>query len=85
MNLHLKKQRSAQPYGYVVKPFNEAELLSNIDVALYKAEAEKAIKENSELFQEIINSIDHSIILVDIENRIRYTNQIAESFSWYII
>jgi len=75
----LKKAKISQPYGYVVKPFNEAELLSNIDVALYKAEAEKTIKENSELFQEIINSIDHSIILVDIENKIRYTNQIAES------
>ncbi len=76
----LKKAKISQPYGYVVKPFNEAELLSNIDVALYKAEAEKTIKENSELFQEIINSIDHSIILVDIENRIKYTNQVAESY-----
>ena len=76
----LKKAKISQPYGYVVKPFNEAELLSNIDVALYKAEAEKTIKENSELFQEIINSIDHSIILVDIDNRIKYTNQIAENY-----
>lgn len=76
----LKKAKISQPYGYVVKPFNEAELLSNIDVALYKAEAEKTIKDSSELFQEIINSIDHSIILVDIENKIRYTNQVAESF-----
>ncbi len=76
----LKKAKISQPYGYVVKPFNEAELLSNIDVALYKAEAEKTIKENSELFQEIINSIDHSIILVDFDNRIKYTNQVAESY-----
>ncbi len=76
----LKKAKISQPYGYVVKPFNEAELLSNIDVALYKAEAEKTIKENSELFQEIINSIDHSIILVDIDNKIKYTNQIAENY-----
>jgi signal transduction histidine kinase len=75
----LKKAKISQPYGYVVKPFNEAELLSNIDVALYKAEAEKTIKENSELFQEIINSIEHSIILVDSENKIRYTNQVAEN------
>ncbi len=74
----LKKAKISQPYGYVVKPFNEAELLSNIDVALYKAEAERSIKENSELFQVIINSIDHAIILVDNENMIKYTNSVAE-------
>ena len=76
----LKKAKISQPYGYVVKPFNEAELLSNIDVALYKAEAERAIKENSDLFQEIINSIDHSIILVDQNHHIRYTNRVAEKY-----
>lgn len=76
----LKKAKISQPYGYVVKPFNEAELLSNIDVALYKAEAEKVIKEHSELFQVIINSIDHSIILVDSQKRIKYTNREAENY-----
>lgn len=76
----LKKAKISQPYGYVVKPFNEAELLSNIDVALYKAEAERAIKENSELFQAVINSIDHFFILVDDENLIKYTNPVAEKY-----
>ena len=76
----LKKAKISQPYGYVVKPFNEAELLSNIDVALYKAEAERTIKENSELFQLIINSIDHLIILVDNDNNIKYTNPVAEEY-----
>lgn len=76
----LKKAKISQPYGYVVKPFNEAELLSNIDVALYKAEAERAIKENSELFQAMINSIDHFFILVDDQNLVKYTNPVAEKY-----
>ncbi len=74
----LKKAKISQPYGYVVKPFNEAELLSNIDVALYKAAAERAIKENSELFQAIINTIDQAIVMIDDENLVKYTNPEAE-------
>ncbi|SNT18438.1 PAS domain S-box-containing protein [Ekhidna lutea] len=74
----IEKAKFSLPYGYVVKPFNEAELLSNIDVALYKAQAEKKIKENSELFQAIINSIDKAIFLLDEEGIIRYTNSIVE-------
>lgn len=74
----IQKAKISLPYGYVVKPFNEAELLSNIDVALYKATAEKKIKENSELFQAIINSIDKAIFLLDEKGTIKYTNSIGE-------
>ncbi|GAB4234175.1 MAG: hypothetical protein Tsb0034_07750 [Ekhidna sp.] len=74
----IQKAKISLPYGYVVKPFNEAELLSNIDVALYKAAAEKKIKENSELFQAIIDSIDKAIFLLDGEGNIKYTNTIGE-------
>lgn len=74
----IQKAKISLPYGYVVKPFNEAELLSNIDVALYKATAEKKIKENSELFQVIINSIDKAIFLLGTDGQIKYTNSIGE-------
>lgn len=77
----IEKAKFSLPYGYVVKPFNEAELLSNIDVALYKAQAEKKIKENSELFQAIINSIDKAIFLLDGEGTIKYSNSIVESIT----
>ena len=77
----IQKAKISLPYGYVVKPFNEAELLSNIDVALYKATAERKIKENSELFQLIINSIDKAIFLLDSSGTIKYTNLIGEEIT----
>ncbi len=77
----IEKAKFSLPYGYVVKPFNEAELLSNIDVALYKAQAEKKIKENSELFQAIINSIDKAIFLLDSHGTIKYTNTVVEQIT----
>lgn len=77
----IEKAKFSLPYGYVVKPFNEAELLSNIDVALYKAQAEKKIKENSELFQAIINSIDKAIFLLDSRGIIKYANSVVEQIT----
>ncbi|MEM6642682.1 MAG: response regulator [Bacteroidota bacterium] len=77
----IQKAKISLPYGYVVKPFNEAELLSNLDVALYKAAAEKKIKENSELFQLIINSIDKAIFLLDSQGKIKYTNAVGEKIT----
>lgn len=36
----LERAREVGPYGYIVKPFNERELLANIEMALHKHEAE---------------------------------------------
>lgn len=74
----LIKARINQPYGYVVKPFDEAELLSHIDTTLYRIEAEQAIKENSELFHTIINFVDYAIIIVDGRFNVKYSNTVVE-------
>jgi AmiR/NasT family two-component response regulator len=39
----LERARRAEPYGYVVKPFDECELVSNIEMAVYKHRTEKKI------------------------------------------
>ena len=70
----LRKVKISQPYGYIIKPFNEVELLSNIEVALSRADAELAIKKNSELFQAIISSIDQAIMMINNKKLIKYAN-----------
>jgi PAS domain S-box-containing protein len=75
----LEKVKVSQPYGYIVKPFNEVELLSNIQVALHKAKAENEVKNNRDLFQASINSIDEGFVLMDENLGIYYTNQRAEA------
>jgi diguanylate cyclase (GGDEF)-like protein/PAS domain S-box-containing protein len=36
----LQRARIAEPFGYILKPFNERELISNIEMALYKRSLE---------------------------------------------
>ncbi len=74
----LDRVKNSEPHGYIVKPFNEIELLSNIKVAIHKARAENAVKNNRDLFQASINSIDQSFFLLDEEGSIFYLNKPAE-------
>jgi CheY-like chemotaxis protein/DNA-binding PadR family transcriptional regulator len=37
----IKKAKSARPYGYIVKPFNELEIKAAIEVALFRKAAER--------------------------------------------
>lgn len=42
--------RQAEPFGFILKPFVERELISNIEMALYKHNAEKKLRESEERF-----------------------------------
>tara|TARA_Y100000294_G_scaffold177566_1_gene203392 strand:- start:1227 stop:1859 length:633 start_codon:yes stop_codon:yes gene_type:complete len=41
----LRKAKIVEPFGYLIKPFENKELLSNIEIALYKHRAENERKE----------------------------------------
>ena len=74
----LDKVKDSQPFGYIVKPFNEVELLSNIHVAIHKSKVENEIKNNRDLFQASINSISQAFFLLDQEDKIFYVNNRTE-------
>src|SRR6266849_6599765 len=44
----LKRARASEPFGYIVKPFNEKELRSTIEIALYKHEVEQQTGQSAE-------------------------------------
>jgi len=41
----IDRAKQAEPYGYIVKPFQDRELKACVEVALFKKEMEKALKE----------------------------------------
>lgn len=53
----LKRAKITEPFGYLIKPFKEQELYSNIEIALYKHKTEKKLHENEERFREIVDNI----------------------------
>jgi two-component system sensor histidine kinase UhpB len=75
----LEKVKDSQPYGYIVKPFNEVELLSNIQVAIHKSKVENEVKNNRDLFQASINSIAQAFFLFDQDDKIFYVNKSTEA------
>jgi CheY-like chemotaxis protein/DNA-binding PadR family transcriptional regulator len=40
----IEKAKSARPYGYIVKPFNELEIKAAIEIALFRRESEQMIE-----------------------------------------
>ena len=79
----LQRAKVTEPYGYIVKPFEERELQSNISIALYKHKMENKLKESKKYLQHIINSASEIIISLDTNKRILMWNKAAEAITGY--
>lgn len=51
-NETIRRASITEPYGYIVKPFNERELHSNVEIALYKNRMERLYRESCERIEK---------------------------------
>ena len=77
----LKRAKISEPYGYILKPFEERELNTNIQIAVYKHKTEKEIKERERWLSTTLRSIGDAVISTDINGSVTFMNPVAESLS----
>ena len=61
----LAQVKETAPYGYIVKPFMDRELLATIDMALHRHRIDVKLKENENLYRAVTDNISEIIILFD--------------------
>jgi CheY-like chemotaxis protein len=66
----LGRAKVTEPYGYILKPFDERELHSAIEMALYKHRMEEMAKENAHTIRVLANAIPDAVMLLDHERHI---------------
>jgi len=74
----LKRAKITGPFGYIIKPFEDRELHSAIEVALYKHEMESKLKENEKWLSTTLESIGDAVITTDKDGYITFMNPIAQ-------
>ena len=63
----LERARETAPYSYIVKPFNERELLASVAMALYRHTLDRQILESMQRYQAIMDNAAEGILLVSCE------------------
>ncbi|MBW2618125.1 MAG: PAS domain S-box protein, partial [Deltaproteobacteria bacterium] len=79
----LQRAKISAPYGYLVKPFQARELHATVEMALYRAQMEKALVASEEKFRTIAATAQDAIIMIDAESKITYWNEAAQSIFGY--
>ncbi|RME00587.1 MAG: response regulator, partial [Calditrichaeota bacterium] len=80
-NLTLERAKVSQPFGYILKPFNERELQATVKMALYKHHIESQIRQKESWLNATLNSIDEGVIVTDSRGNITFANPIAEKLT----
>jgi len=70
----IERAKQAEPYGYIVKPFQDQELKAAVEIALYKKDMERRLKESEQQYRSMIDSMGDAIHVVDRELRLLIAN-----------
>jgi PAS domain S-box-containing protein len=77
----VQRARLTEPFGYILKPFEEKELHVTIEMALYKSRMERALRESEQRFATTLRSIGDAVIVTDVTGRITFMNTVAEQLT----
>ncbi len=79
----LDRAKVTEPYGYIVKPFNESDLKTTVEMALFKFGRDREVRDSEQRLANALAKVEESIIITDIEGRISYLNERAETLLGY--
>lgn len=77
----LQRAKLTEPLGYTLKPVEHKELMTVIEMALYKHQMELKLKEREEWLGTILQSIGEGVIATDRLGNITFMNPVAEKLT----
>jgi len=77
----LKRAKITEPFGYIIKPFDEHEVHSTIEIALYKHSIERKLRASEHWITATLNSVGDAVIATDINETIIFMNPTAEKLT----
>jgi PAS domain S-box-containing protein/putative nucleotidyltransferase with HDIG domain len=77
----LQRAKETEPFGYLLKPFEERELKSTIEIAIYKFGMEMKLKERERWLTTMLKSIKDGVIATDKKGNITFMNPLAETLT----
>ncbi|MDL1967794.1 MAG: response regulator [Deltaproteobacteria bacterium] len=77
----LQRAKITEPFGYILKPFQEKELYTTIEMALYKHTMQGKLKESEQWLATTLKSIGDAVIATDTGKLITFMNPVAEALT----
>jgi len=77
----LQRAKVTEPFGYILKPFDDRELQIGIEIALYKHRMEKRLQESERWLSTTLTSIGDAVIATERQGLVAFMNPVAEKLT----
>ncbi|MFP4893479.1 ATP-binding protein [Paraburkholderia sp. EG304] len=77
----VRRATVTEPFGYVLKPFDDQQLRTVVEMALYKHAAERRLRESEQRYAVTLASIGDGVIATDCDSLITLFNPVAEALT----
>lgn len=81
----IHRAKVTEPHGYLTKPFEDREIFTVIEMALYKHLIESKLRQSEEMFFSTVRSISDAVLLMDKGFKITYLNPSAEQLTGWTL
>jgi CheY-like chemotaxis protein len=71
----INKALESEPFGYIIKPFEEKTLKATIGMALYKHAIDESLKESEQLVHSLIDANTEPMFIIDVNTRVLVINE----------
>jgi putative nucleotidyltransferase with HDIG domain/PAS domain S-box-containing protein len=76
----LDRAKITNPFGYVIKPFEDRELQTTIEMAVYKFETDRELILSKRLLATTLKSLGEAVVTTGPDGRVKFLNPVAEQF-----
>ncbi len=77
----VSRAKKTEPYAYLVKPFDVEELQSAVEIAIYRHNMERKVRESQQWLFTTLKSIGDGVIATDWKGRVKFMNPVAEAMT----
>ncbi|MBN1999898.1 PAS domain S-box protein [candidate division KSB1 bacterium] len=76
-DVYVTKAKNTEPFGYLIKPFQEKQVKAAIEISFYKRQMEQKLKESERRYRSVVDTATDGIIIVDSKGVIQSLNAAA--------
>ncbi|MDJ0783464.1 MAG: response regulator [Desulfosarcinaceae bacterium] len=71
----MDRAKAVGPLGYILKPFNEAQIYATLEIALHNSLLERQLRESEARYRAIVDQVEDLICRFDPDLQLRFCNQ----------
>jgi PAS domain S-box-containing protein len=76
----MDRAKAVGPLGYILKPFNEAQIYATLEIALHNGQLERQLRKSEARYRAIVDEVEDLICRFDTDLRLIFFNEATRQF-----